>query len=288
MTDKTNDAAGGALAARPAPAAPPKDQKPPRREEDRPVRRVGSFTLGLCLIAVGVCFLCYYFIPGFAWLPVVKVGAPLALVALGIETIWCAAHVGRWKYDFLAVLGCLVLMGGAFCLTLAPLFWQEVDPERRIRLYALTDRYEEELYGALDGRLRLRTLDVYADADFGAETPQMLEDLGRGDVRFYVRADPYGPYDESRDGDENVARFAADCWTVTQAVLRQGPIPDRVSFSWQSPDGTWGFDLDLSSRVQLDWTADQMAEQTRVWATETFDGVENMDSHLDEMLSHAS
>ena len=88
-----------------------------------------------------------------------------------IETIWCAAHVGRWKYDFLAVLGCLVLMGGAFCLTLAPLFWQEVDPERRI---------------------------------------------------------------------------------------------------------------------QLDWTAEQMAEQTRVWATETFDGMENMDSHLDEMLSHAS
>ena len=174
MTDKTNDAAGGALAARPAPAAPPKDQRPPRREDDRPVRRVGSFTLGLCLIAVGVCFLCYYFIPGFAWLPVVKVGAPLALVALGIETIWCAAHAGKWKYDFLAVLGCLVLMGGAFCLTLAPLFWQEVDPERRIRLDALTDRYEEELYDALDGRLRLRTLDVYADADFGAETPQML------------------------------------------------------------------------------------------------------------------
>ena len=169
-----------------------------------------------------------------------------------------------------------------------PLFWQAVDPERRVQMDALTDRYEEELYDALDGRLRLRSLDVYADANFGAETPQTLEDLGRGDVRFYIRVDPYGPYDERRDGDENVARFAADCWSVTQTILRQGPIPDRVSFSWQSPDETYGFDLDLSSRVQLDWTADQMAEQTRVWATETFDGVENMDSHLDEMLPRAS
>ena len=30
-----------------------------------PLRRVGSFTLGVCLIAAGAFFLCYHFVPGF-------------------------------------------------------------------------------------------------------------------------------------------------------------------------------------------------------------------------------
>lgn len=256
------------VSAAPAPKAPPRPPKAPAAEKGRPARRVGSFTLGLCLIAVGVCFLCYYFVPGFAWLPVVKVGAPLALVALGAETIWCASHQEKWKYDFLAVFSCLVMMAGAFCLTLVPLFWQELGPERRAGLDSLTDQYESELYDALDGRVRLHRLDVYADTDFGAEAPQTLDDLGRGDVDLAIRADPYGPYDASHHGDENIARFAADCYAVTQAILQLGPIPDHVSFSWQSPDGAYGFDLNLTSRVQLDWTAAQMADQTRVWALE--------------------
>ena len=156
------------VSAAPAPKAQSRPPKAPAAEKGRPARRVGSFTLGLCLIAVGVCFLCYYFVPGFAWLPVVKVGAPLALVALGAETIWCASHQEKWKYDFLAVFSCLVMMAGAFCLTLVPLFWQELGPERRAGLDSLADQYESELYDALDGRVRLHRLDVYADTDFCA------------------------------------------------------------------------------------------------------------------------
>ena len=84
MTEKRTDTAPGAAqqaAARPAPRPPVTD--------NRPVRRVGSITLGLCLIALGICFLCYYFLPGFNWVLVVKVGAPLALVALGGEVWRC-------------------------------------------------------------------------------------------------------------------------------------------------------------------------------------------------------
>ena len=111
MTDLHSEKAAGAAAPnpQPGPQTPPKPaaKRPSKQEQEKPVRRVGSVTLGLCLMAVGVCFLCYYFVPGFDWLLVVKVGAPLALVALGVETLWCAARPGRWKYDFLAVFGCL-------------------------------------------------------------------------------------------------------------------------------------------------------------------------------------
>ena len=94
MTDMNNDKknAGAAPDPQAAPPASPKTatKRPAARppQEEKPVRRVGSITLGLCLIAVGVCFLLYYFAPGFNWLLVAKVGAPLALVALGVEVIW--------------------------------------------------------------------------------------------------------------------------------------------------------------------------------------------------------
>ena len=32
-----------------------------------PLRRVGSFTLGACLIAAGIFFLLAYFVPGVDW-----------------------------------------------------------------------------------------------------------------------------------------------------------------------------------------------------------------------------
>ena len=95
MTDKKIDPASANLPKDPPEAPAQQPPGTPRgaapqtpKEDNRPVRRVGSITLGLCLMAVGVCFLLYYFVPGFNWLLVSKVGAPLALVALGVEVIW--------------------------------------------------------------------------------------------------------------------------------------------------------------------------------------------------------
>ena len=34
---------------------------------NKPLRRVGTLTLGVCLIACGVLFLCYFFVPHFNW-----------------------------------------------------------------------------------------------------------------------------------------------------------------------------------------------------------------------------
>ena len=269
MTDLHSEKAAGAAAPnpQPSPQTPPKPaaKRPPRQEQEKPVRRVGSVTLGLCLMAVGVCFLCYYFVPGFDWLLVVKVGAPLALVALGVETLWCAARPGRWKYDFLAVFGCLVLMGGAFCLTLVPLFWQAVDPAQRRQLDALTTQYEDDLYEELRDEVQLSAIDIYADTNFGTDAPDTLRGLNDSGVRLRMDVELYGPYDRGSSGDKNVRQFAADCYTVLEAVRAEGVLPDRINFSWRRPDDTVGYELTLYGRPQMDWTAEQIAEQTRVW-----------------------
>lgn len=260
MTEKRTDTAPGAAqqaAARPAPHPPVTD--------NRPVRRVGSITLGLCLIALGICFLCYYFLPGFNWVLVVKVGAPLALVALGGEVIWCASHQDRWKYDFLAVLGCLVLMGGAFCLALLPFFWENVSPSKRVQLDNLTESYENQLYQELDGKVDLDWVDAYLETRFGVEAPKTIQDADNAGVRFWLGVDFYGPY-ESADA------FAADCALVMDAVKAQGVLPDHIEFSWTSSDSGASMDLMLDTPVKMNWTVGQMAERTQTWKAEPYPG----------------
>ena len=271
MTDMNNDkkTAGAAPDHQAAPPASPKTatKRPAARppQEEKPVRRVGSITLGLCLMAVGACFLLYYFAPGFNWLLVAKVGAPLALVALGVEVIWCASHPARWKYDFLAVFGCLVLMGGAFCLTLLPLFWQQVSPERRIQTESLKDEYEQALYGSLqDTKIQLFSVHTYMDTGYGVQ-PQTLAELNQPGVFLSLGIDLYGPYDRTAD-------FAKDCAllrdAVKQVAAQWGPMPEKIEFEWVNAEETVKMSISLRDAVQMNWTAEQMAEQVYCWLDE--------------------
>ena len=53
------------LTAQPGSVPPPEQKPAEKRPAEKPLRRVGSLTLGACLIAAGVFFLLYFFVPGF-------------------------------------------------------------------------------------------------------------------------------------------------------------------------------------------------------------------------------
>ena len=74
------------------------------------MRRVGTLTLGVCLIVCGVLFLCYFFVPHFNWDLALKIAPAAGLILLGCEVLYFAARPQRWKYDFLSVFLCIVLM----------------------------------------------------------------------------------------------------------------------------------------------------------------------------------
>ena len=78
----------------------------PQPAKPQPLRRVGSFTLGVCLIAAGIFFLLAYFVPGFDWKLTLKIAPAAGLILLGGEVLFFAARPGRWKYDFWSVLIC--------------------------------------------------------------------------------------------------------------------------------------------------------------------------------------
>lgn len=60
--------------------------------ENAPVRRVGTLTLGVCLIACGVLFLCYFFVPHFNWELALKIAPAAGLILLGCEVLYFAAR----------------------------------------------------------------------------------------------------------------------------------------------------------------------------------------------------
>lgn len=66
----------------PLTAQPGSVPPPERKPAEKPLRRVGSLTLGACLIAAGVFFLLYFFVPGFDVQLTLKIAPAVALVLL--------------------------------------------------------------------------------------------------------------------------------------------------------------------------------------------------------------
>ena len=248
-------------AASTAPAAP---------QQEQPRRRVGSLTLGVCLIAAGIFFGCYYFVPGFDGQLVLKIAPAAGLVLLGCEVMFFACRPGRWKYDFWSVLICLVLMGGCFCLSLLPVVWEEIGPERNQASMKLSQQYTADAYAQIrksdpDAPVKDLSGNVYLYT--GAV--KTLEDIDGGSGYVTLDVELSGSYGSAE-------QFAQACRSMTDAVQQCRPQPDTLIFAWSpdnDPEESLGtgtlqqveqYTLELVGIAQLDWTAAQMESQTEV------------------------
>jgi len=223
-----------------------------------PVRRVGSWTLGMVLIACGASMLAYYFWPAFDYLLAAKL-SPLVLVALGAEVLICAARPEKRKYDFISIFVCLALMACALCVTAVPLLWAYLGPERSWSEQSLRGQLEQQLY------TRLKTSDVERlDLHLGLTGAQMgpvtLNELDGTEI-IWVNAELTGPYSDP-------AVFAAACRTVADAVQAMPVQVDELTVFCNREYSTTGgvaghIELVLDSPYTLNWSAEQMAAQTR-------------------------
>lgn len=235
-----------------------------------PLRRVGSFTLGVCLIAAGIFFLLTYFVPDFPTQPVLRIVPAAGLVMLGGEVLFFAARPGRWKYDFWSVLICLVLMGGCFGLSLLPVVWEEIGPERNQASMKLSQQYTADAYAQIrksdpDAPVK----DISGNVYLYTGAVKTLEDIDGGSGYVTLDVELSGSYGSAE-------QFAQACRSMTDAVQQCRPQPDTLIFAW-SPDNDPGqsltagtlqrveqYTLELDGIAQLDWTAEQMAKQTEI------------------------
>ena len=248
-------------AASTAPAAP---------QQEQPRRRVGSLTLGVCLIAAGIFFGCYYFVPGFDGQLVLKIAPAAGLVLLGCEVLFFACRPGRWKYDFWSVFICLVLMGVCFGFTILAAWWDDFDPERRQTALQLSQQYTADAYAQIrksdpDAPVK----DISGNVYLYTGAVKTLEDIDGGSGYVTLDVELSGSYGSAE-------QFAQACRSLTDAVQQCRPQPDTLIFAWSpdnDPEESLGtgtlqqveqYTLKLVGIAQLDWTADQMAKQTEV------------------------
>ena len=242
----------------------------PQTAKPQPLRRVGSFTLGVCLIAAGIFFLLAYFVPGVDWKLMLKIAPAAGLILLGGEVLFFAARPGRWKYDFWSVLICLVLMGGCFGLSLLPVVWDELGPERNQASMKLSQQYTADAYAQIrksdpDAPVK----DISGNVYLYTGAVKTLEDIDGGSGYVTLDVELSGSYGSAE-------QFAQACRSLTDAVQQCRPQPDTLIFAWSpdnDPEESLGsgslqnveqYTLELVGIAQLDWTADQMAKQTEV------------------------
>ena len=242
----------------------------PQTAKPQPLRRVGSFTLGVCLIAAGIFFLLAYFVPGVDWKLMLKIAPAAGLILLGGEVLFFAARPGRWKYDFWSVLICLVLMAGCFGLSLLPVVWEEIGPERDQASMKLSQQYTADAYAQIrksdpDAPVK----DISGNVYLYTGAVKTLEDIDGGSGYVTLDVELSGSYGSAE-------QFAQACRSMTDAVQQCRPQPDTLIFAWSpdnDPEESLGtgtlqqverYTLKLVGIAQLDWTADQMAKQTEV------------------------
>lgn len=93
----------------------------------RPQRRVGTFTLGVTLVACGgamLSALCFPAIPPERFLQ----ASPVILILLGLETLLSLRKDGGIKYDWMGMLLCFLLVGAALSLYAAAWYFSEDGP----------------------------------------------------------------------------------------------------------------------------------------------------------------
>ena len=238
--------------------------------QNGPVRRVGSLTLGACLIAVGILLLCYYFLPNFDLQLALKIAPAGGLILLGGEVLFFAAKPERRRYDFLSVLLCLFLMACCFALTLFPLLWEEIDPDNQKVAKNLSDNYKQAMYEKIckdtpDIRLKdmgcgLSLYRYHTDGEkLTVDNTKMLE------VNFWLQ----GPYDSAE-------AFAKDCRRLTDEVQKMDVQPTQVGFYYRGFSDAdsellsdmlvqkANYTLYLNGEIQLDWTVAEMEKATDV------------------------
>ncbi len=243
---------------------------PPAAAQAEPVRRVGSITLGICLITAGIFFLVYHFLPNFDAPLVLKIVPAAGLVLLGCEVLYYATRPQRGKYDFVSVFVCLVLMACCFGLTLLPLVWEQIDPDNQLVAQKLSDDYQRSVYEKFQQdapEIRLKDMGCWVelyryDGGEGKLTSDNTETL---ELNVWLQ----GPYDSAE-------AFAKDCRRLTNVAQQMEVQPKQIGFfcrGFSDADKELAsgslvqkenYELYLNGTVQLDWTAEEMAKATDV------------------------
>lgn len=253
----------------------------PKAAAPQKVRRVGTFTFGLLLIAAGVLLLAAMIVPITDLLNIARF-APAILIVLGIEVLIYAGRPGViLKYDFVSMVACtcIILVVGA--VSVLPQAWSWFGPENAARRQTLTTQLENAVYDAVSANASLKGQVVEARCTISGDalyTPGGLsmENVNRGQVYASFTLNP---------AMGTAQEFAAVCQKIAAACANL-PIGE-FNFSTEpvgnQQQAQQNFTLHRSGLWLKDADAAAVAQSVYSWWTYdgyTFDSKESMEDWL--------
>lgn len=229
----------------PAPVPPPAPTQPPQK-----VRRVGTLTMGLSLMATGTAAIYSLFNPAFDLLTAFRF-APVVLIFLGLE-ILAFAIVGnaRLKYDFLSIVVCALLIGITFCLSVIPYASTYWGPQRSYTEHRLKGELNDLCYQELGNDSDVLSVAVSLDLRTRAADESLT-------VSSLVSGDWVTCTVQLKDNYPSSAAFAQSCRTVLDKLSRIGVDFDNVTIT---SDGNTYYELNADGRYRQSMTADKLEQ----------------------------
>ena len=232
------------IKAEPAEAGPihyNSDFQPSRSEKEKPVKRIGTFTMGLSLIYTGVLILCSAIIPDFNIITALKF-MPAILILLGGELIvscfWGKER--KVKYDLLGSIISLVLICGSLTASALANAYQYYHVERIAEGLRIENSASEKYSEKIAKTGLVSDINVYAS-------------IYQGNWDAYRKASDEDKNNISRvsidivlwNGHASKEEFAEDCYKVMEAL---GGIDRPAYISFRQDDGRYR--LELNSRLK--------------------------------------
>lgn len=221
----------------------------------RPIRRIGTFTMGIALIIAG-CVILYWLvnptmIPGF-----LAYFGPAILIMLGCEILYNYFRYqgARFQYDILSAIICFFLICGCAGISVLPIAYEYFGPERHITESRLEQNIYDLCYEKLQNRNDIAGLDinVYLEG-ITYEKTMTVSDIAPSDyvdIRIHMK-DRYHSKEE----------FAAACKSVVDIVNEAG-LPYRYIHFATEGDGSYSLSFyqdKFSQRRSLEELVQQVA-----------------------------
>ena len=232
-----------------------------RREEkakQKTVRRVGTMTLGLSLIAIGAAVLLYMIKPDFD-LRVVAYLAPVILIGLGLETLirYFFSKDRTYRFDFASGVICILLVIGSCFIALIPELMYYISPQRFVAEDQLLQAEKDKIYQALQGEQRVA--DYYVNGGVEAGLPSARKD-GAGNwvyQLYYAQS-----HIQLLDSYESEETFAKVCRELLDKLLREDLFLENFSLRFSCPENEEGvrYELVLDNRLQLEMNTEALVK----------------------------
>ena len=229
------------------------------RAQQKTVRRVGTMTLGVALIAIGAAILAYMVNPSFN-IQMVAYLAPVILISLGVEVLirYFFSKDRTYKYDFASGLICIFLVMGSFAVAAVPYVMYYISPDRFAAENTLIREEEDKIYLAFQGDQRVR--DYYVNGGVGTDGPYARRDEN-GDWLYQL--DYFQLHVNLLSSCADEGEFTQTCRELLDKLQAQGVGENaHVYISFAAPENEEGmrYELDLDNRLQLEMDAQHLQE----------------------------